>query len=310
MLELWLTSQPIQPRGFYVWTDNIFDDKSWSDPIYFDLLGIDQDVSTIAFLWGRLTADRQLFFDDDDRVYLSVSRFSTGTRQASGSKLITYASEIDLRTGDSIGPTTPLRVSTVSAGVAEGPHIYKQGGWYYLVTADGGTGPNHQVWIMRSRQPLGPFEEPPKGVNPLVHNGPDPLVQRTGHADLVRGSDGRWWMVMLGVRQQGTALSQLGRETFLAPVEWQEGGWPTVNSGRKIELVIGADLPEKLLRPDWRDNFTSGKPLQSDRSVEERLDICRRARAWMVYASDTHQAHTQLQTTQRPPDVTKQRYQV
>lgn len=163
---------------------------------------------------------------------------------------------------------------------------------------------------MRSRQPLGPYEEPPKGVNPLVHNGSDPLVQRTGHADLVRGSDGRWWMVMLGVRQQETALAQLGRETFLAPVEWEEGGWPRVNSGRKIGLVIDADLPERLFRPDWRDDFTSGKLIKNDRSVKERLDICRRARAWMVYASNTHQTHTQLQITQRPPYVTKQRYQV
>ena len=41
--------QPIQPRGFYVSTDNIFDDKSWSDPIYFDMIGIDQDVSDALY---------------------------------------------------------------------------------------------------------------------------------------------------------------------------------------------------------------------------------------------------------------------
>lgn len=26
-------------------TDNIWDDSTWSDPVYFDMLGIDQDVS-------------------------------------------------------------------------------------------------------------------------------------------------------------------------------------------------------------------------------------------------------------------------
>lgn len=33
------------PRGFYVSTDNIWDESTWSDPIYFDMAGIDQDVS-------------------------------------------------------------------------------------------------------------------------------------------------------------------------------------------------------------------------------------------------------------------------
>lgn len=33
------------PRGFYVKTTNIWDSSSWSDPVYFDLIGLDQDVS-------------------------------------------------------------------------------------------------------------------------------------------------------------------------------------------------------------------------------------------------------------------------
>lgn len=32
-------------RGFHVWTDNIWDSDSWSDPIYHSVNGIDQDVS-------------------------------------------------------------------------------------------------------------------------------------------------------------------------------------------------------------------------------------------------------------------------
>jgi hypothetical protein len=34
-----------EPRGFYVSTDDIFDDSKWSEPVYFEMLGIDQDVS-------------------------------------------------------------------------------------------------------------------------------------------------------------------------------------------------------------------------------------------------------------------------
>jgi hypothetical protein len=36
----------VKPRGFFVYTDNIWDDKAWSDPVPIDLLGIDQDVSS------------------------------------------------------------------------------------------------------------------------------------------------------------------------------------------------------------------------------------------------------------------------
>lgn len=36
--------QRIFPRGFYVFTDNIWDDNAWSDPVYFDDPGFDQDV--------------------------------------------------------------------------------------------------------------------------------------------------------------------------------------------------------------------------------------------------------------------------
>lgn len=34
----------VWPLGFYVKTDNIWDSDSWSDPVYFDEVGFDQDV--------------------------------------------------------------------------------------------------------------------------------------------------------------------------------------------------------------------------------------------------------------------------
>jgi hypothetical protein len=33
-----------EARGFFVWTEDIFDQTKWSDPIYLDSTGIDQDV--------------------------------------------------------------------------------------------------------------------------------------------------------------------------------------------------------------------------------------------------------------------------
>lgn len=205
-----------------------------------------------------MLVDEQLFFDDDDKVYLSVSRFSRSARQVEGSKLVTYGCEIDLATGDNLTPPVQLRASTQFKGVSEGSHIYKRNGWYYLTTAEGGTGPFHQVWISRSQHPLGPYEPAPESVNPLVFNGENPLVQRTGHGDLVEGKDGRWWIVMLATRPQPGGLGQLGRETFLAPVEWK-GDWPVVNKGLAISATIPAELPSSRSLSKWRDEFTARK---------------------------------------------------
>jgi hypothetical protein len=42
------------PRGFYVSTSDIWTANSWSDPVFFDVPGIDQDVGCILSPWLRL----------------------------------------------------------------------------------------------------------------------------------------------------------------------------------------------------------------------------------------------------------------
>jgi len=62
--------------------------------------------------------------------------------------------------------------------------------------------------------------------------------------------------------------SQLGRETYLAPMEWKDG-WPVVNGGKRISLEVDADLPEKT-RKDWRDDFKGGKPATTRTKLTSR----------------------------------------
>ena len=38
----------VWPRGFYVKTDDLWRKDGWSDPIYFDVVGFDQDVSACS----------------------------------------------------------------------------------------------------------------------------------------------------------------------------------------------------------------------------------------------------------------------
>lgn len=112
----------------------------------------------------------------------------------------------------------------------EGPHLYKKDGYYYILHAEGGTEENHCVVAARSRKVTGPYEYCP--FNPILthrHLGKKAAVTCVGHGDLVDDGHGNWYMVVLGCRPQN-GYTLLGRETFLARVEW-ENDWPVVNPG-------------------------------------------------------------------------------
>ena len=199
----------------------------WSEPVW--LHGPDGGI------------DPSLFFDDDGKVYL------TSTGSAPG----IYASEIDLRTGKLL--TQPKIVWMGTGGrYAEGPHLYKIGGVYYLMISEGGTEYGHMVTIARASSPWGPFEQCPR--NPILTHRNTPMsepIQATGHADLVEDGEGNWWMVFLGIRPQGGYYwHHLGRETFLAPVRWDAQGWPVVNDGKPIAL----DMKVRGLPDDGSDD--------------------------------------------------------
>ncbi|KAK5942797.1 hypothetical protein PMZ80_005363 [Knufia obscura] len=238
------------PQGFYVKTKDIWNSDSWSDPVYFDQPGFDQD----------------LFWDDDGKVYLStthrkVDRDPDSKLKDQGVHICT----IGLETGDSASQSTLVRESRVGDGVAEGSHIFKKGKYYYLFTAEGGTESGHSEFCFRSeKSPLGPWEACPH--NPLVHNNTNDEVQNTGHCDFVEDVEGHWWAVCLAVRplktETGWTPSVFGRESFLVPVSWSDDEWPELNHGRPIALQTVApargiymyDQPTK-----WSETFNSPK---------------------------------------------------
>ncbi|WP_328865037.1 glycoside hydrolase family 43 protein [Streptomyces sp. NBC_00341] len=156
-------------------------------------------------------------------------------------------SEIDPATGVMSGPLRELTTdwSGFCSNDIEGPHLYKIDDWYYLFSAEGGTGRGHMQTCARSRSPWGPFTPAPH--NPVLthrHRVGHP-VQSTGHAELVDAPDGSWWALFLGTRHDGFAAHhQLGRETFLAPVEWTDDGWPVIGRDGTVELDM--ELPRPL----------------------------------------------------------------
>jgi xylan 1,4-beta-xylosidase len=201
--------------------------------------------------------DPSLFFDDDGRVWYTANRLKEN-RQYDGHTEVCLQ-ELDLRSMRLIGEPQVLWDGAVKGAVwAEASHLYKIEGRYYLLTAEGGTAHHHAVSVARSDSITGPYEG--NRGNPILthrHLGMDYPIVGTGHADLVDTSSGEWWMVLLAMRPYGGYFYNLGRETFLVPVRWEEG-WPIVSPGTgRVEFAYPApNLPEH----DWpatpaRDDF-------------------------------------------------------
>lgn len=146
--------------------------------------------------------------------------------------------EIDPRTGGQLTESKPIWRGT-GGRYPEGPHIYKKDGYYYLLISEGGTEIAHKLTIARSKNIYGPYEGCPD--NPIFTHccmaAQTSQIQGTGHGDFVQGADGRWWLSFLAFRFIGGSYHHLGRETFVLPVEWPEGGWPVVNGGRPAEVT-------------------------------------------------------------------------
>jgi xylan 1,4-beta-xylosidase len=136
----------------------------------------------------------------------------------------------------------------------EGPKLLRHGEWFYLITAVGGTaGPptSHMVIAARSKSIHGPWEHCPH--NPLVRTktAAEPWWSR-GHASLVEGPAGDWWMVYHGYEN---SFRTLGRQTLLEPIEWTSDGWFRAKGG---------DLSKPLPKPKGGKTSAAGFALSDD----------------------------------------------
>ena len=174
--------------------------------------------------------DPSLFFDDDGRAwYMANARVAD--EPYPGYRDI-WLQELDLDTLELMGERFLLWNGALKeASAPEAPHIYKVDGHYYLLLSEAGTFHDHAVTIARADDICGPYKGSPR--NPILthrHLGLDQPITNPGHADLIDTPTGDWWMVALASRPYGGYFYNLGRETFLTPVAWEEG-WPVVNPG-------------------------------------------------------------------------------
>ncbi|MBJ7483521.1 MAG: family 43 glycosylhydrolase [Brevundimonas sp.] len=141
----------------------------------------------------------------------------------------------------------------------EGPKVMRHGEYFYMITAVGGTsGPptGHMVIVARSKSVHGPWEDDP--ANPIVRtaSGAEKWWSR-GHATLVEGPAGDWWMVYHGYEN---AYWTLGRQALLDPIEWTGDGWFRAKGG---------DLAAPLPKPAGGEAVPHGMALSDDFSTDK-----------------------------------------
>ena len=209
----------------------------WSDPAPIHSMGIDPS----------------LFHDEDGRswVLTTLSDWRPGRHAFAGIVL----QELDTERMRLLGEPRVIFEGT-SAAVTEAPHLYREKGWFYLVTAEGGTQWDHQVTVARSRRITGPYEVDPAGPMLSSREHPSLPLQKAGHGSLVATPGGEWYLAHLASRpltERGRCVR--GRETALQRVEWA-GGWPRVEGGIPQVLVPGPDLePRPWPTPAAKDDF-------------------------------------------------------
>jgi xylan 1,4-beta-xylosidase len=202
---------PRDMHNYLVTCDTI--DGEWSDPVFLNSSGFDPS----------------LFHDDDGRKYLVNMLWDhrPGANRFGGIVLQEYSVAERRLIGERVNIFRGTDI-----GLTEAPHLYRRDGWYYLLTAEGGTGWGHAVTMARSRSITGPYELHPDTYILTARDRPDAPLQRAGHADLVDTPSGETWMVYLCGRPiPNRGRCTLGRETAIQPMVWGDDGWLRTRAG-------------------------------------------------------------------------------
>ena len=194
---------------------------------------------------GAPGIDPDIFFDDDGTVWYAGNHQPSDPSFSGETEI--WMQELDPINFQLIGQRFYVWRGACGGVWAEGPHIYKKDGNYYLLIAEGGTSFNHSIMVAVSDKITGPYTSNER--NPIFssrHLSYDNWVHSTGHGDLVELEDGRWYIVMLGVRGDVKRKSNMGRETFIAPVSWERE--PYDWKERKIVWPVIAPQSGRILK--------------------------------------------------------------
>ncbi len=221
----------------------------WSEPVFLNASGFDPS----------------LFHDDDGKKYIVQMQMGEAVTPVRFDGIILQ--EFDAQKMQLVGE--PKKIWPGSAiGITEGPHLLKKDGWYYLITAEGGTAMRHAISVCRSKNLFGPYQLHPQ--NPLLtaFQKDHLALKSTGHGCFVETQNGEWFTVHLCHRplqrtgrlvldREENKSAPLGRETCLQKFRWDADGWPRLAHGdNSPRETVEVNLPAQPWPPEnLRDDF-------------------------------------------------------
>ncbi|MFN7102249.1 MAG: glycoside hydrolase family 43 protein [Pseudorhizobium sp.] len=220
----------------------------WSDPIYVNSSGFDPS----------------LFHDEDDRKWFLNMQWNHRTESYGGAPKHPAFDGILLQEWDPETKSLKGPIKNIFAGsplgLVEGPHLFKRNGWYYLTTAEGGTGYDHAVTMARSRSIDGPYEMHPNMHLITSKDHPEAVLQRAGHGQYVETPEGEAYHTHLcGRPMPPNRRCTLGRETALQKCVWKDDDWLYLAQGG---VVPNVDVPAP----------TEVEPVERPLRIESRFD--------------------------------------
>lgn len=192
-------------------------DGEWSDPIYVNSSGFDPS----------------LFHDDDGQKYFMNMQWNHRGSGTGGNPVHDSFDGILLQRWnpeDGLSGEPEKIFDGSDRGLTEAPHIFKRGDYYYLTTAEGGTGYDHAVTLARSTDIFGPYELHPESHVMTTKGNSETPLQRVGHGQYVETPEGEIYHTFLCGRPipgpDGTGhFCPLGRETGIERCVWKDDGW-------------------------------------------------------------------------------------
>jgi xylan 1,4-beta-xylosidase len=217
----------------------------WSEPVYVNSSGFDPS----------------LFHDEDGRKWFLNMQWNHRTESFGGAPKSPafdgiLLQEWDAETRSLKGPIRNIFAGS-DLGLVEGPHLFKRNGYYYLTTAEGGTGYDHAVTMARFRNVDGPYEMHPNTHLITSKDNPEAILQRAGHGQYVETPDGHVYHTHLcGRPVPPKRRCTLGRETALQKCVWKDDDWLYLENGTTVPDVTvpglgGAIVNEAPMRSEY-----------------------------------------------------------
>ncbi|HTF86746.1 MAG TPA: glycoside hydrolase family 43 protein [Cellvibrio sp.] len=258
----YLTSTCVDCKGNFVMTAKDITGP-WSDPHWLDFEGIDPSIhwddSGKAYILNNGAPNEEPRYDGHRAIWIQEFDYKNLTMTGEPKQLINGGVDIS---------TKPVWI--------EGPHIIQRNGFYYITAAEGGTSVHHSQTIFRADNVWGPYK--PADHNPILTqrdldpNREDPIIA-AGHAKFVQLPNGDWWATFLAIRPYDREMFNIGRETFLLPVRW-ENDWPYI-------LPQGERIPFALKKPALPAQPQATPPTSGDFGYTDSFDGDSLGLSWM-----------------------------